>query len=99
MPITVTIDSRDTESPLNSISLPELVRSGGQYELVVLLTFVDNQSSRTIELRKSWRLDCIMWGHGFKNIVRRDEKGRPGAYDVDIEALDEKYVTFIIVVD
>eukprot|EP01053_Blabericola_migrator_P004386 Blabericola_migrator_1__4385@NODE_2354_length_2893_cov_93_623850_g1473_i0_p1_GENE_NODE_2354_length_2893_cov_93_623850_g1473_i0NODE_2354_length_2893_cov_93_623850_g1473_i0_p1_ORF_typecomplete_len794_score85_03IRK_C/PF17655_1/2_9e20IRK/PF01007_20/3_3e13Ion_trans_2/PF07885_16/0_3_NODE_2354_length_2893_cov_93_623850_g1473_i03552736 len=90
MPITVTIDSRDPDSPLHKIPVSELVLHGVQYELVVLLTFVDNQSSRTIELRKSWQLNSVVWGHGFRSIVRRDEKGRHGAYDVDVEALDAK---------
>lgn len=34
----------------------------------------------------------MVWGQSFKNIVRKDERGF-GAYQIDVEALDEKVVS------
>lgn len=91
MPVTVTIDSRDPDSPLRELRLSQLLAGGENYELVVLLTFVDNQSSRMIELRKHWRLgpEEIDWGQSFTSIIRRTSQGS-ASYEIDVEALDEK---------
>lgn len=60
----------------------------------VLLSFVDNQCSKTLELRKSWRLHNVVWGQAFTNIVRQDDQG-PGTYQIDVEALDQKMVRIL----
>jgi len=55
----------------------------------VLLTFIDNRTSKAVEIRKSWRLDQVIWGSSFRNIIRRMGENSCGAYEVDADSLDD----------
>ncbi|EZG60711.1 inward rectifier potassium channel protein [Gregarina niphandrodes] len=91
LPVTVTIHQSDLREALGPSCLSRLVMEGEKYELMVLLSFVDNQSSRLLEVRKSWRLSETQWGHAFQRIVKKERK-RNWQYEVDVECLDNKVV-------
>ncbi|KAL8447560.1 hypothetical protein Emed_004348 [Eimeria media] len=50
LPITVTVDQRDVGSPLRDVTEAQLRSHGDRYELLALLSFTDNRTSRTVEL-------------------------------------------------
>ncbi|CBZ51725.1 conserved hypothetical protein [Neospora caninum Liverpool] len=70
MPITVTVDTRDRDSPLRDVTAEELKQEGSAYEILSFLSFTDNHTSRPVEIRKSWSLRSIKWGESFTPIVR-----------------------------
>jgi len=85
LPVSVTVDSCDPDSPLYGLTPDELQQHGSAFELVVLLNLTDNLTSRTVEIRKSWKLDNIHWNRNFKNIIRRTGLVDHGAYEIDVD--------------
>ncbi|PHJ24483.1 inward rectifier potassium channel protein [Cystoisospora suis] len=89
MPVTVTVDSWTGDSPLRDVTPKELQEEGSAYEILSLLSFTDNHTSRPVEIRKSWSLRAIRWGEVFTSVVRPVAGGTGclGAYEVDVDAL------------
>ncbi|CDI80890.1 hypothetical protein, conserved [Eimeria acervulina] len=75
LPITVTVDQRDVGSPLRDITEADLRNHGECYELLALLSFTDNRTSRTVEVSRSWRLNTAVWDENFVPIVRQSGPG------------------------
>ncbi|KAL7066857.1 hypothetical protein ACR3K2_26900 [Cryptosporidium serpentis] len=88
MPITVTMVSNDPTSPLKDLTLGEIRNKGHLLELMVLLHFVDNRTSKSIEVRKSWKLSNITWGYRFAPIVRRPLTQDGVMYEVGVSDVD-----------
>ncbi|EPR59335.1 hypothetical protein TGGT1_284530 [Toxoplasma gondii GT1] len=89
MPITVTVDTCDRDCPLREVTADELRHDGNAYEILSLLSFTDNHTSRPVEIRKSWSLRSIKWGEKFIPIVRPPSAltVSAGGYEVDVDAL------------
>ncbi|KEP60604.1 UNVERIFIED_CONTAM: hypothetical protein HHA_284530 [Hammondia hammondi] len=89
MPITVTVDTCDRDCPLREVTADELRHDGNAYEILSLLSFTDNHTSRPVEIRKSWSLRSIKWGENFIPIVRPPSAltVSAGGYEVDVDSL------------
>lgn len=72
------------ESPLYRLTEVDMVRA--DVEILVFITAVDEQLSRTVYAKSSYKGVEILCGHKFVNIIERDEQG--GTY-VDPSRLDE----------
>ncbi|CDJ36098.1 uncharacterized protein EMH_0007450 [Eimeria mitis] len=87
LPITVTVDQRDVGSPLRDITEADLRNHGECYELLALLSFTDNRTSRTVEVSRSWRLNTAVWDEHFVPIVRQSGPGSTRAFEIDVDNL------------
>ncbi|CDJ59907.1 hypothetical protein, conserved [Eimeria maxima] len=87
LPITVTVDQRDVGSPLRDITEADLRNHGECYELLALLSFTDNRTSRTVEVSRSWRLNTAVWDENFVPIVRQSGPGSSRAFEIDVDNL------------
>ncbi|PFH34791.1 hypothetical protein BESB_068240 [Besnoitia besnoiti] len=98
MPITVTVDTRDRDSPLREVTAGELQTEGGAYEILSLLSFTDNHTSRPVEIRKSWSLQSINWGEVFSPIVRPPYSTitSSGGYEVYVDSLSSTEVSAFV---
>ncbi|KAL8270905.1 hypothetical protein Esti_005159 [Eimeria stiedai] len=87
LPITVTVDQRDVGSPLRDVTEAQLRSHGDRYELLALLSFTDNRTSRTVEVSKSWRLNSAVWNEVFVPIVRQSGPKSSRAFEIDVDNL------------
>ncbi|OEH79908.1 hypothetical protein cyc_05329 [Cyclospora cayetanensis] len=91
LPITVTVDQNDAGSPLRDVTEAQLRSHGHCYELLVLLSFTDNRTSRTVEVSKSWRLSTAVWNETFVPIVRQSGPQSSRAFEIDVDNLSGQY--------
>ncbi|CDJ65024.1 hypothetical protein, conserved [Eimeria necatrix] len=87
LPITVTVDQSDIGSPLRDITEADLRNHGECYELLALLSFTDNRTSRTVEVCRSWRLNAAVWDESFVPIVRQSGPDSSRAFEIDVDNL------------
>ncbi|KAL8428692.1 hypothetical protein ACSSS7_007081 [Eimeria intestinalis] len=81
------VDQRDVGSPLRDVTEAQLRSHGDRYELLALLSFTDNRTSRTVEVSKSWRLSTAVWNEVFVPIVRQSGPKSSRAFDIDVDNL------------
>ncbi|CDI75398.1 hypothetical protein, conserved [Eimeria praecox] len=88
------VDQRDVGSPLRDITEADLRNHGESYELLALLSFTDNRTSRTVEVSRSWRLNTAVWDETFVPIVRQSGPGSSRAFEIDVDNLSTTRVCF-----
>ncbi|KAJ1609438.1 transmembrane domain-containing protein [Cryptosporidium canis] len=87
-PITVSIYSNHPDSPLNNFTIGHLRNQGHLIELMVLLRFFDNRTSKNLEVRKTWKLNNIFWGYKFSPIIKKQVNNDKTMYQVGISDVD-----------
>lgn len=87
-PITVSIYSNQPNSPLKNFTINHLKNQGHFIELMVLLRFFDNRTSKNLEVRKTWKLNNISWGYRFSSIIKKQVNHDGTMYQVGISDLD-----------
>lgn len=87
-PITVSIYSNHPDSPLSNFTIRHLRNQGHLIELMVLLRFFDNRTSKNLEVRKTWKLNNIFWGYKFSSIIKKQANNDKTIYQVDISDVD-----------
>ncbi|KAH7650029.1 hypothetical protein FG379_003109 [Cryptosporidium bovis] len=87
-PVTVYIYSNDIDSPFNRFTLSDIRNQGHLFELMVLLRFFDNRTSKNIEIRKTWKLSNTYWGYKFAPIIRKPISPDGTMYQVGISDLN-----------
>ncbi|KAH8740161.1 hypothetical protein FG386_001822 [Cryptosporidium ryanae] len=87
-PVTITIYSNDIESPFNGLKLSDIRNQGQLFELMALLRFFDNRTSKNIEIRKTWKLSNVYWGYKFAPIIRKPINPDGTMYQVGISDLN-----------
>ncbi|OII72446.1 uncharacterized protein cubi_00441 [Cryptosporidium ubiquitum] len=83
-PITVSIHSNQPNSPLKNFTINHLRNQGHLIELMVLLRFFDNRTSKNLEVRKTWKLNNIFWGYKFSSIIKKQVNHDRTMYQVGI---------------
>lgn len=89
LPTIVTVDNSCPDSPLHAVPLRDLSSVARAFEILVLLSFIDNRTGKTIEIRKSWSLDKVLWGTEFANIVSKGSPDFTGPYEVEVNCMNE----------
>lgn len=87
-PITVSIYSNHPDSPINNFTIGHIRNQGHLIELIVLLRFFDNRTSKNLEVRKTWKLNNIFWGYKFSSIIKKQANNDKAIYQVDISDVD-----------
>lgn len=87
-PITVSIYSNQPDSPLKNFTINHLRNQGHLIELMILLRFSDNRTSKNLEVRKTWRLNNVFWGYKFSSIIKKQVYHGGTMYKVGISDLD-----------
>eukprot|EP00918_Siedleckia_nematoides_P069039 GHVU01150535.1.p1 GENE.GHVU01150535.1~~GHVU01150535.1.p1 ORF type:complete len:710 (+),score=102.05 GHVU01150535.1:190-2319(+) len=88
LPVTITVDNTSPSSPLHGVPAQNVISDGHHFELLVLMSFIDNRTAKPVEIRKSWRLSDAVWGARFAPIVSRRGTAPVGTYDVDVPRFD-----------